>query len=268
MFIVYGLFTQNQLFYIGKTTIKRAQKRLIEHKSHALKNVDKHYRIYNKIRKILKGSGSIELRTLYVFDTVREQNTKEIELIKLYGIKSRNGNGILYNSTSGGEGMLGITPNEQTRFKMRIAKLGNKINVGKKRPDMVKRFSKKLYVYALDGTFISEFESARIAEVELNVPFKIISSALDNRRITRAFSVKHQKYFRFRSIKYANIDVYQKPTPKSKKVLQYTTNMTLIAEYKDAVVASKELGINPTGIRNVCNGKFKTSAGYIWAYAT
>ena len=52
----------------------------------------------------------------------------------------------------------------------------------------------------------------------------------------------------------------------SKKVYQYNQKNELINEWDNASIASKNLGINRTGINNCCNNKTKTSGDFIWKY--
>jgi len=56
---------------------------------------------------------------------------KEIEFIKLYG-RANLGTGILVNCTDGGDGAMGLIVSKETREKIRISRLGNKVNIGKK----------------------------------------------------------------------------------------------------------------------------------------
>jgi hypothetical protein len=66
----------------------------------------------------------------------------------------------------------------------------------------------------------------------------------------------------------------RKRNPKShgclfnaKKVEQYDKNGELVAVYKSMIQASKETGVNYTGIGNALNGRAKTAGGYVWKYA-
>ena len=53
----------------------------------------------------------------------------------------------------------------------------------------------------------------------------------------------------------------------AKKVEQYDKSGKLLAVYKSMIQASKETGINYTGIGNAINGRAKTAGGYVWKYA-
>ena len=49
-------------------------------------------------------------------------------------------------------------------------------------------------------------------------------------------------------------------------VAQYTRDMELISLWDSMREASKQLGISEHNICSCCNGKLKTSGGYIWRY--
>ena len=51
-----------------------------------------------------------------------------------------------------------------------------------------------------------------------------------------------------------------------KEVSQYDKQGNLLNTYPAASVASKETGVSVQGIRNVCNGKTKTSGGFVWKW--
>ena len=52
----------------------------------------------------------------------------------------------------------------------------------------------------------------------------------------------------------------------AKKVLQYDSNMNLIKEWDTITQASNDLNIYNSNISMCCNGKLKTSGGFIWKY--
>ena len=86
MYIVYGLFTNDDIFYVGKTTEERLVKRMNEHRCRAGKADNQ--KVYNKIRKLLREGASVEIRPLFASEIESEQNDKEIELIAKYGLKT------------------------------------------------------------------------------------------------------------------------------------------------------------------------------------
>lgn len=192
MFIVYGLFSEGEVFYIGKTTDDRLVLRLVEHKSRANnpKYVKNNQKIYNKVRKLIREHKDITIRPLFVTDNEDEQNAKEIELIAFYGRDLRNG-GKLYNSTDGGEGVTGYVYSPEVRKKMSDLKKGHKYLVGKPRPDMVVRFSKPVSLYELDGSKIETFSSQRVLAEAINVDYKLVHSSMK-----RGLTINSKKYGR------------------------------------------------------------------------
>jgi hypothetical protein len=50
------------------------------------------------------------------------------------------------------------------------------------------------------------------------------------------------------------------------RVLQYSKKGVFIKEYSSITTAAEESFVKADGIRNCCNGKLKTSGGYIWRY--
>ena len=54
---------------------------------------------------------------------------------------------------------------------------------------------------------------------------------------------------------------------KSKKILQFTKSREFVREWPSAYEAERELGIAHSNICGCCNGKRKSTGGYIWKYA-
>lgn len=52
----------------------------------------------------------------------------------------------------------------------------------------------------------------------------------------------------------------------TKKVLQYTLNGKLVAEYDSALIAEQKTGFHRHCISRNCRGKRKTYCGYVWKY--
>lgn len=53
---------------------------------------------------------------------------------------------------------------------------------------------------------------------------------------------------------------------KTKKVLQYDTNMEFIAEYNSINEAKRNTGVDASSIIRCCNSRATTAGGYIWKY--
>lgn len=103
-----------QPFYIGKgsylyvNTFKRIKQHLrLEDK------VNKHK--YSIIKNILENSLTVEYNILFDSDSETEVLKKECELIKLYGRRGFDADGILTNLTLGGEGITGLLHTDATK---------------------------------------------------------------------------------------------------------------------------------------------------------
>lgn len=260
MFIVYGLFSEDQIFYVGKTTEERLSLRLSEHKCRAGRQNNQ--KIYNKIRKLIRTSKDITIKVLHSTEDEKEQSDKEIELIAAYGRDTRKG-GLLYNSTDGGEGITGHVYTAESRKKMSDSKKGHKYLVGKKRPDMVDRFSKKVYAYDMDGKFIAEYSSQREAAKQLGMDYKLINNSI--KLVGRTWCGQRNEYLRFRLDNPNELEVFERKI-QGIKVAQYDLTGNLLTVYNNAHQASKAIGKHPQNIRDACNGRYKTTYGYIWKF--
>lgn len=267
MFVVYGLFSEGEIFYVGKTTDERLVLRLVEHKSRANNPtyVKNNQKIYNKVRKLIREQKDIVLRPLFITDNEDEQNAKEIELIAFYGRDLRNG-GKLYNSTDGGEGVTGYVYTPEVRKKMSDLKKGHKYLVGKPRPDMVERFSKKATAYEIDGHKIKTFDSQRLMANEFNVNFKTLSDATAKGR--DLYSPVLGRRFQMQLGEADVVPPVKNPgkTRFIKKIEQYTLTGELLMVYDSAHDAAKAIGSVATSVREVCAGNANSLKGYIWKY--
>ena len=110
-FIVYKHTSPNGKVYIGITS-QKPNRRFRDGKGYYN---NKHF--YNAIKKYGWDNFSHEV----LFDNLTEEEAKLMEqfYIALYD-SFKNG----YNRTLGGEGLLGYTPTEETRIKLRNANIG------------------------------------------------------------------------------------------------------------------------------------------------
>lgn len=171
-FVVYYLKIEgeNHPFYVGKTN--RPEKRLVEHLSESKKA--KNLKA-NTIKHAQRNGKRICLEVVASFDTEEETSTVEVALIAKFGRRDK-GTGILCNHTDGGEGCVGWVASPESRKKMSNAKIGSKINVGRKRPDMIERFSKPVTGFDSSGKIIGKWSSARDAAKELEACFGQVSN--------------------------------------------------------------------------------------------
>ena len=260
MFVVYGLYCDTGIFYIGKTTKARVHKRLNEHRSAASRKRG-NQKVYNKIRKLTAKGEDIELKVIFETDCEERQKQKEIELIEAYGRDIRRG-GKLYNSTAGGEGVVGYTYSDEVRKKMSEKKKGHSYLRGTKRPDAVERFSKTVSAYDLDGKIIATYKSQRVLAEELGIDHRVVNSAI-SRNGTAMSRVLHK---RIRAAFGDAPQISANYAGKLLKIAQYDLTGTLIWVYDSIYEAAKAVDSSIQNIRSVCVGKSKTAKNFIWKY--
>lgn len=109
---------KNEVFYIGIGSDNEGEYK----RAFIKKNRNKYWR--NVISKT-----EYEVEIMLDNLTWEEACKKEIEFIKLYGRRNLN-EGTLVNMTDGGDGTLGLkqSPSQETKEKMRQAKLGKKLS--------------------------------------------------------------------------------------------------------------------------------------------
>lgn len=108
---------QNQKAYIGWTK-KSVEKRWDTHKKAALKE-SKNRKFYNAIKKY--GTENWKVEILLEVATVEEAKQKEKEFIRIYNTYNTG-----YNSTLGGDGVIGLPQTEEANRKRSIALKGIK----------------------------------------------------------------------------------------------------------------------------------------------
>ena len=60
--------------------------------------------------------------------------------------------------------------------------------------------------------------------------------------------------------------IISKDNPRSKAILQYDLDGSLIKEWVCGMDIKRELGFNVGNISSCCNGNLKTSKGFIWKF--
>jgi predicted GIY-YIG superfamily endonuclease len=181
-YYVYSLRAENEHmpFYIGITAVNR--RRFNEHMCRANKGDSK--LVYTKIRKCINENVRIIHEVLLTSESQSVALEMEKFLIQSYGRQDIK-TGILKNHTAGGDGVHEYRHTEKAREKMKLAKLGNKLNVGRKRPDVVEKWSKPISMFNHKGELVNTFNSAREAWKETGIHFGGISAVLSgkNKRV-------------------------------------------------------------------------------------
>ena len=173
-----------------------------------------------------------------LLEGVSESEAKYAEkyLIRWYKMQ-----GISYNLTDGGDGWLGHHHTDESKYKMRIAKLGRKLSNETKQKMSEARKGK----HRSKGWHHSEEARKKMSEQRKG---KKTVYYISKEELSRRF-------------KEAQKGVTCKP------VLQYTINGEFIQEFFSQSEAARAVGAkSPWHIGDCCKGKIKSSNGYIWRY--
>ena len=103
---------------------------------------------------------------------------------------------------------------------------------------------------------IKEYNSVAETSKQTNIPQNLISSCCNNKQVqTNGF------IFRFEE----NKDI-PRINKRKKHIIQYDLDMNIITEFESIIETSKKLNINCSCIFDCCNGKQKTSGGFVFRY--
>lgn len=124
-------------------------------------------------------------------------------------------------------------------------------NYGSHGEKISKANGKPVMQFDLNGTFIKEFDSAKIAAIKTNCNSSwIVQCCLGK--------IKKHKGFLW---KYKNNDT------RNNAVYQFTKNGEFIGKYKNASEAEKYTNVKAYSIRLCCKEMQNTAGGYIWKYS-
>lgn len=137
-------------------------------------------------------------------------------------------------------------------------------NLGLKRKSATKN-SKEVYQFSMDGVLIKEWKSIDDAATSLNIPWRNIMNMCQKTKT----KVNGVTYFTksVGGFAWSYNKNYIAPQYKNKKkVGQYTIDGIFIKEYESTTDAQKQLKLTRLHASDVCNGKRKSSGGFIWKY--
>lgn len=194
-----------------------------------------HYKGQPFYKAILKyGWDNIKHEIIYSGLSENQAKEKEIELIKKY--KSRDCR-YGYNCTYGGDGTVGL---KRTKESIEL---------------FVKKISKKVYQYSLDGNFIKEWNSGKEIYEELGID---VYACLKNKtKTSHGYVWLYEFYNEIESVT---------PGVETKHVFQYSLDGIFIKEWKSCNQIENELGFISENIRACCTNKQNYAFGYIWKY--
>jgi len=217
---------RNEIFYIGKGTKKSKG--------------NTYARAFTKNSRNQYWKNIVQL-VPYRVEIIEEHESEEVclrretELIRLHGY-SWDGTGTLCNM---------VDDDNEIRRLARI--------------QSVKKSSKEVHQYDLEGNYIKSFPS--ITDAIKEHPCDIYNAA-SGRNITAGG-------FQWRTIKYDKLQPYNEELSEienSKLVYQYDTDNNLIKKWKGTKQPSEELGIHRGAIRNCLSNLAKTAGGFKWSY--
>lgn len=215
----------NEVFYVGKGTVNQKLGNLKTFYSRAFYKGCKRNSFWKSV--VNKTPYSVEV----LFQSIDEELVfkKEIEFIKLYGRRDLC-QGTLVNFNNGGRDGRNKIIQEYSKIKMR-KNAWIKGKFGSLHP-----FSKKLFVYKIDGTFYKEYPCMSAIEKDLKISDGSICSCLSGK-------CQQSKGFVFKRIYEGDkISISIKPSLACDPVLVFDLQMNLIREFPSINRAAIDLG--------------------------
>lgn len=188
------------------------------------------------------GIDSFETKVLIECQTQEELNFWEVYYIRELSTKIPNG----YNMTDGGEGLSGYKHSEETKKRLSEMKRGQgNVFFGKKRPDFAEKMKGEGNPFF--GKTHTQETIRKIIEANKGKPAYNKGKTYDE-----LFTPEKAKWLREHAINNAV------------KTVQMDLEGNIIKVWDSAKEASRELGIEYTGICKCRKGEFKTYHNFIW----
>jgi hypothetical protein len=125
----------------------------------------------------------------------------------------------------------------------------------------LKKFTRHVLQYDLNGVFIREYNSIKAASVENNIQIESIKRCCKNKQ-----KQSNGYYWKYLSDRHLICQYTEKCKSNKKPIIQFSLNNEYLAEYESITFASNLLNINCRLITGVCNGKHKSTHGFIWKF--
>lgn len=201
------------------------------------------YRLCRMFNKAIKKYGWKNIKHEVLFRGLSEDRAKNLEIALIRHYKNL---GISYNITNGGQGILGMKFSEESKEKMRKAKLGRTLPEETKRKMSLSRIGREC---PTKGIPWSEERREHMSKIKKG---KKTIYHISKEELIRRF-------------KEAQKGVTSVP------VLQYSLDGKLIAQFCSQREAALAVGTRASCISNCClenaKGKHRTIKGYIWRKA-
>lgn len=178
---------------------------------------------------------------------------EQLDLLEIYYIDKYDSVNQGYNSSYGGKfGAYKKTQEQIEKSRNSLKKYYETHEIHNK---------KKVLQYSSLGEFIKEWSSATEAEQYYGLSRSCISNACKSKGTSKGY------YWRYKNSDNIEQSIEVKVDKRSLPVIQYTLSGEFIQEWKSSKMASEVLGIYVSNIQACCNGKTKTSNGFIWRYS-
>ena len=262
------IFTHRPI-YIGKGQNNRMFTHLNDSKRYK-------YYFYNKLNKMILEENIPLIVKLKEFESEEEAIDLEIKLIKYLGRKKSGG--LLYNMTDGGDGVSGYVYTDDVKEKMSIKAVENKNHLrlqdywnkniilsGKNHPMYGKKHKQSSIDKMIEiKTGIKQSEewiekrTAKLRGVPLSQEHKDKLAESNRGKIVSDETRQKQSIAR----------LGKEPHNKGKIkdiILQIDTDGNIVKEWSN-LNGLVDSGFQKSNVINVCTGKRKSHAGFIWKY--
>lgn len=151
-------------------------------------------------------------------------------------------------------------PNEREKLRISNKRYEDSKTEEQRLQDILIQNPKKVLQYDLNMNLLFEYPSLKNAE-------RI--SGLDSGNISKCckYKVRTVGGFIWRFEGDLNSLKERKTKKNTRGVIQYDLNMNYINKYDSVKMASNIVGCSTSGITCCCNGRFKSSGGFIWKYS-
>ena len=231
---------------------------------------------YNAITKY--GWDNIAHEILQTNLTEKEAKALEVEYIEKYNSNNRLYG---YNSTKGGDGVVGLHHTDESKAKMSKAKAGKKYT--KEHLDSVlaarKEFAKNVCMFSLDGELVHIFKSARDASEITGIKVKTIQNACVEKFNCKNYQWRYEVDLTSEEKANCKISKYETKSREDydisyRAISQYDPNTgNLIKTYKsvrdaynETKLSSKDAIYACARMNEVKNVYSHCSGGYIWIF--